>query len=148
MEIKRILITGRLYKEIAEQLQGRLNKEILSLAEEEVREENLQWADGFVAFKPTGNFDFYNIKWVHSLGAGVDEFLFNRSWKEEVLLTRTLCSFGKKISEYCLSYILSSLQQHDIFAKQQESKLWQPVEPISIERGKFLLFSAVDREIW
>ncbi|NLZ49161.1 MAG: D-2-hydroxyacid dehydrogenase [Clostridiales bacterium] len=139
MEINKILITGRLYKEIEEQLQGKLNKEILSLEEEAVRKENLQWADAFVAFRLTANFDFYNIKWVHSLGAGVDGFLFQRHWKEDVLLTRTICSFGKKISEYCLSYILSSLQQHDKFRRQQENCLWQSVEPISMEEQNILI---------
>ncbi|SCN24484.1 Glyoxylate/hydroxypyruvate reductase A [Clostridium sp. N3C] len=139
MEINKILITGRLYKEIEEQLQGKLNKEILSLEEEVVRKENLQWADAFVAFRLTANFDFYNIKWVHSLGAGVDGFLFQRHWKEDVLLTRTICSFGKKISEYCLSYILASLQQHDKFRRQQENCLWQSVEPISMEEQNILI---------
>lgn len=139
MEINKILITGRLYKEIEEQLQGKLNKEILSLEEEAVRKENLQWADAFVAFRLTANFDFYNIKWVHSLGAGVDGFLFQRHWKEDVLLTRTICSFGKKISEYCLSYILASLQQHDKFRRQQENCLWQSVEPISMEEQNILI---------
>lgn len=139
MYINRILITGRLYKEIEEQLQGNLNKEILCLPEEEVTEKNLQWADAFVAFKPTVNFNFYNIKWVHSLAAGVDQFLFQRKWKEDVLLTRTICSFGKMISQYCLSHMLASLQQHDRFRIQQEKHLWLPAEPILMEKQNVLI---------
>jgi len=144
MKINRILVTGRLYREIEERLSGKLNKELLCLPEDAVSKESLQWADAYVAFKPTANFDFYNIKWVHCLAAGVDGFLFQRSWKEDVLLTRTICSFGKMISEYCLSYILASLQQHDLLRKQQEKHLWQPVVPISMEgQNIFILGTGV-----
>lgn len=139
MKINRILVTGRLYKEIEGKLMGKIHKELLALPEEAVTKENLQWADAFVAFKPTANFDFYNMKWVHCLGAGVDLFLYQRSWKEDVVLTRTICSFGKMISEYCLSYILASLQQHEAFRKQQNELIWQLINPITIEGQNILI---------
>jgi phosphoglycerate dehydrogenase-like enzyme len=137
--INKILITGRLYKEIGEALAGKTTKEILCLPEDKVTEKELSWADAYVAFKPTENFDFYNIKWVHALGAGVDSFLFERQWKTGVLLTRTVCSFGQKISEYCLSYILAGLQYHKELETQQKENLWKPLTPVSLGRQTILV---------
>ena len=139
MEINKILITGRLYREIGKALEGKIAKEVLCLPEEEVTEEILRWADAYVAFRPTENFDFYNIKWVHALGAGVDSFLYQRQWKDDVLLTRTICSFGKKISEYCLSYILASLQRHKELESHQKEGVWNPLAPISMAEQSVMI---------
>ncbi|WP_163192397.1 D-2-hydroxyacid dehydrogenase [Clostridium thermarum] len=138
-DINKIVITGRLYREIGEALVSKISKEILCLPEHKVTEKELRWADAYVAFKPTDNFAFYNIKWVHALGAGVDSFLFGRQWKKDVLLTRTICSFGKKISEYCLSYILSDLQHHREFKKNQQEKLWKQLTPQAIGNQTILI---------
>jgi D-2-hydroxyacid dehydrogenase (NADP+) len=130
MEIENILITGRLYKEIEELIPRNLSgKSFRFIAEENVTSSHFQWADVYVSFRPVKNFEFGKLKWVHSLGAGVDSFLFQREWKEDVLLTRTMCSFGQRISEYCLSYILKDLQLHRSFENGQREKSWNPIEP-------------------
>ncbi|OPJ60503.1 glyoxylate/hydroxypyruvate reductase A [Clostridium oryzae] len=132
MNINRILVTGRLYKDIEGIIKERAesrNREFLFLPEDEVDEEKLKWADAYVGFKPVDNFSFYNMKWIHSLGAGVDSFILNRKWQDGILLTRTICSFGEKISEYCISYMLADAQKHHIFSCQQKEKLWQMHTP-------------------
>jgi D-2-hydroxyacid dehydrogenase (NADP+) len=138
--IKKIVFTGRLYKQLEAELTNTEDKEFLFLPEEEVTEEVLKWAEGYVAFRPTENFDFYNLKWVHSLGAGVDSFLFNREWKSDVLLTRTICSFGRKISEYCLSYMLAELQKHKAIRQQQKGSKWLYLEPEGLSGQKVIIF--------
>ena len=149
MGINKILITGRLYRDIGNALKGKIEKEFLCIPDEEVTEEVLRWADAYVAFRPTKNFDFYNIKWVHALGAGVDSFLYERQWKEDVLLTRTICSFGKKISEYCLSYILAKLQRHKELESQQREGLWNPLAPISMAEQYIMILGtgAIGQEL-
>ncbi|MDP4089906.1 MAG: D-2-hydroxyacid dehydrogenase [Bacillota bacterium] len=137
--INRILVTGRLYKELEKALTGRTEKEFLFLPEDKVNVEALDWADAYVAFRPVENFNFYNLKWIHALGAGVDSFLFNRAWKKDVVLTRTICSFGTKISEYCLSYILSDLQKQETFESQQCLQKWQQHEPKQLKAQKILI---------
>ena len=138
--IEKILVTGRLFNVMETLLAGKLDKELRFLPEDGVSDFDLKWADAFVSFRPTANFQFWNLKWVHSLGAGVDSFLFNRAWKKEVLLSRTVCSFGQKISEYCLSYVLRDLQLHDVFQKLKETKLMKTLEPLAISTQKFVVF--------
>jgi D-2-hydroxyacid dehydrogenase (NADP+) len=142
MKINKILVTGRLYKEI-ENIIKETNegsyREFLFLPEDQVDEEKLKWADAYVGFKPVNNFNFNNIKWVHSLGAGVDSFILDMEWKREVLLTRTICSFGAKISEYCISYILAEAQMHEKFYQQQQERLWQTHTPKELSKQKILI---------
>lgn len=141
MEIERILVTGNIVQEVKKQINHEAwPQSFRFLEEKEVTKEDLQWADAYVAFKPTANFDFYDIKWVHSLGAGVDGYLFRGKWKEDVLLTRTICSFGQRISQYCLSYVLQDLQKHRVFQEQQHNKQWKQVTPQLLEEQKVLIY--------
>jgi D-2-hydroxyacid dehydrogenase (NADP+) len=150
VEIQNILITGRIYQEMAQiLLKEKIDKDFRFVSENEVSLDDLLWADAYVGFCPTENFQFGNMKWVHSLGAGVDRFLFNREWKEDVLLTRTVCSFGQKISEYCLSYILRDLQGHDVYAWYQSKRQWKQVVPKPIQEQNIVVYGtgAVGQEV-
>lgn len=149
MKIDQIIVTGRLYKEMEAILAGCLPQQIRFLPEEEVTGEVLQWADAYAAFQPVPEFQFHNLKWVHCLGAGVDSFLRHREWKEDVLLTRTNASFGKKISEYCLSYILADLQHHTAFSRSRMESRWIRWEPIPLHTQKVVVFGtgAIGQEI-
>ncbi|KYD21585.1 D-2-hydroxyacid dehydrogenase [Parageobacillus toebii] len=130
MKVHNILVTGRLYSEMAKLLQEKgVNKNFRFVAENEVCRDDFFWADAYVGFRPAPRFEFGNIRWVHSLGAGVDSFLWNREWKEDVLLTKTVGSFGKQISEYCLSYMLRDLQCHDVYGWYQSQRQWKPIPP-------------------
>ncbi|MFE8699840.1 D-2-hydroxyacid dehydrogenase [Cytobacillus sp. FJAT-54145] len=141
MNIQNILVTGRIFKEIEKMMESNtLNKSFKFIAQERVTQEDLDWADAYVSFAPIKDLDDRNIKWVHSLGAGVDSFLLNREWNAGVLLTRTVCSFGEKISEYCLSYILRDIQLHDVFEKDQLEKVWAPKTPKLLKDQKVLVF--------
>ena len=44
----------------------------------ELNEEDLQWDDALVGFHINGNVDYSNVKWVHSLGAGLIIFFLER----------------------------------------------------------------------
>lgn len=138
--IEKILLTGRLVNRMETLLTGKLDKEFRFLPEDRVSESDMKWADAFVSFRPTANFQFWNLKWVHSLGAGVDSFMLNREWKKDVLLSRTICSFGQKISEYCLSYVLKDLQFHDVVQESKDIRLMKIYEPIALSTQKFIIF--------
>ncbi|TVY07266.1 D-2-hydroxyacid dehydrogenase [Paenibacillus cremeus] len=126
MEINNLLITGRMYRELEILKERRPDKQFRFLAESEVTEADLDWADAYVAFKPVPTFHFGSLRWVHALGAGVDAFLFRKPWQSDVLLTRTTGEFGRKIAEYCLGYIMADLNQHATFARQQARSEWTP----------------------
>ncbi|MBU9712591.1 D-2-hydroxyacid dehydrogenase [Evansella tamaricis] len=144
MRINNILMVSPMYKELNWLLEKRkdnlINKRFRFLPEGNVQEEDYGWADAFVSFKRPNNFQFCNIRWVHSLGAGVDKILKGDNWKEDVLLTRTICSFGQKISEYCLSYILRDLQQHNSYNTAQNKKEWTSFAPVPLKEKTVLVY--------
>ncbi|TYS59649.1 D-2-hydroxyacid dehydrogenase [Sutcliffiella horikoshii] len=144
MKITNILFTGRLVDE----LEGLLNaeemlngKRVRFVPDGEVSSEDLDWADAFVAFHPVAHFQFANLKWVHSLGAGVDRYMaLGDRWPEDVLLTRTITSFGQKIGEYTLSYMLKEVQHHNRFQEQQGRAAWKMVAPRALDEVKVVVF--------
>ncbi|WP_088040844.1 D-2-hydroxyacid dehydrogenase [Bacillus sp. EAC] len=140
MDVQKILVTSRIQHKLKEIIESHnLSKEFRFLAEDEVTKEDYEWADTFVGFRPTPNFEFGNIKWVHSLAAGVDSFM-KIDWKEDVLLTRTVDVFGPKMSQYCLSYILQDSQLHEQFSTLQAEKKWEFHIPKSLDDQKVVIF--------
>lgn len=143
MKIKNILFTGRLKNELQSlldtcvALEGRA---LRFISESNVTLENIEWADAYVAFQPTENFHFSNLKWVHSLGAGVDRYISLGKWPDNVLLTRTITSFGQKIGEYTLSYMLKDLQHHDTFCDQQGRGVWKMLAPRAMDELTVLVY--------
>jgi glyoxylate/hydroxypyruvate reductase len=141
LQIDHILVVSPMYK----QLNMLIDKEDLPnqfrfLSEKELSENDLSWADALAAFNLKADLDYSHLKWVHSLGAGVDKFLYQKPWPENVLLTRTICSFGQRIAQYCLSYILKDLQFHDEFRERQCEKKWQPKTPKMLEEQKVIIY--------
>lgn len=115
-------------------------REYAFLPEAEVNRHHFDWADAFVAFKPTESFHFGRLKWVHALGAGVDAFLYKREWKKDVLLTRTVGSFGRKIGEYCLSYILADVQRHEEYQQYRAERQWLPSQQKLLQQLNVVIF--------
>ncbi|WP_096438775.1 D-2-hydroxyacid dehydrogenase [Alteribacter populi] len=143
MEISNILFASPMYKEIETILKNKdvnQSKQFRFLSEEDVTEEDYGWADAFVAFKRPDNFTFGNIKWVHSLGAGVDKILKDIDWKDDVVLTRMVSSFGQKISEYCISYILRDSQHHDQYEDWQSKKEWNQLAPTPLHEKQVVVY--------
>lgn len=141
MDIQKIMIVSPMINELKEYIeQYNLDKEIRYLTEDKLTEEDLEWADTFCGFQIKKNTDYSKVKWVHSLGAGVDGFLSGRHWDENVLLTRTVCSFGQRIGEYCLSYILRDAQVHQKFAEQQHEKAWNAITPELLSKKKTVIY--------
>jgi glyoxylate/hydroxypyruvate reductase len=141
LRIDHILVVSPMYK----QLRVLIEKENLAnqfrfLPEEELSEADLHCADALAAFNLKEAWDFSHVHWVHSLGAGVDKFLYGKDWPDNVLLTRTICSFGQRIAQYCLSHILKDLQFHDEFLANQRQKKWQPMTPKMLNEQKVMIY--------
>lgn len=141
MNINKILISGRLYDEFKVVIKkfNNKDKQFRFKDENELTEKDFFWADAYVGFKPSEKFTFGNLKWIHSLGAGVDKFIYMKDWKKEVLLTRTIGSFGKQISQYCLSYILRDAQYHQFFINNKSKKIWNQKTPKLIDELNILI---------
>jgi glyoxylate/hydroxypyruvate reductase len=141
MIIENILIVSPMFQKLESLIEKeQIQKNFRFLPEEEMTTEHLEWADALVCFNLKSNVDYNQVKWVHSLGAGVDRFLFGKSWNEKVLLTRTICSFGQRIAEYCLSYILKDLQFHDQFQTAKRQKNWSPITPKLLSDQKVMVY--------
>ncbi|MBS4214399.1 MULTISPECIES: D-2-hydroxyacid dehydrogenase [Neobacillus] len=141
MKIENILIVSPMYQELRAYIQNAgVQKNFRYIPEDEVIQDNLKWADALVSFNLKSDYDYSHLKWVHSLGAGVDRFLFKNAWDDSVLLTRTICSFGQRIGEYCLSYILRDLQFHEEFRELQLQKKWQQRTPKLLNELKVMVY--------
>jgi phosphoglycerate dehydrogenase-like enzyme len=141
MKITNILVAGPYKEEFQKQLPPTIHKNYRFVPVEDITEEDLSWADAYVGFKPSPLFHFKNIKWVHTFNAGVNNYLELNGWEENhVLLTRTVCSFGQRISEYCLSYVLRDLQHQDYFEKKQREKKWAQKTPKMLKEQTVVVF--------
>jgi glyoxylate/hydroxypyruvate reductase len=141
MNINNILVVSPMYIQLEMLLEKEgLQKDIRYLPEEQMKDTDLLWADALVTFNLKTTLDYTHVKWVHSLGAGVDRFVYKKKWNEGVLLTRTICSFGQRIAEYALSYILKDLQEHTQFETLQQQKMWQPITPRLLNQQKVLIY--------
>lgn len=111
------------------------------VAVDEITEEDMEWADAYVGSAPAPLFDLSKLQWVHSFNAGVNNYLAIDGWqKNNVVLTRTICSFGQRISEYSLSYILRELQHQKYFEDLQEEKKWVRNPPIMLKDQTIVIF--------
>jgi glyoxylate/hydroxypyruvate reductase len=141
MQINNILIVSPMFMELQLLIEKeKIEKNFRYLPEQEMMSTDLEWADALVCFNLKSNINYSQVKWVHSLGAGVDKFLYGKSWDENVLLTRTVCSFGQRIAEYCLSYILKDLQFHDQFSEAKSNKSWNPITPMLLSNQKVMIY--------
>jgi phosphoglycerate dehydrogenase-like enzyme len=141
MIINNILVVSPMYKELEAIIAKEgLQKNFRYLPENGLSQDDLNWADCLVSFHLNAEYDYSHIQWIHSLGAGVDRFLYKKAWKEDVLLTRTICSFGQRIAEYCLSYLLKDLQFHGQFQEFKRQKEWHPMIPRLLNKQKVMIY--------
>ncbi|WP_246943354.1 D-2-hydroxyacid dehydrogenase [Bacillus pinisoli] len=141
MDIKNILIAGRYEEEFNRQGANQYPYHFLFKKLEDINEEDLNWADVYVGSKPCSGMNISTLKWVHSFNAGVNNFLEISGWlDQDILLTRTICTFGKRISEYCLSYVLKDLQYHQEFQEKQREKKWQPKTPKMVKDQTVVIY--------
>jgi phosphoglycerate dehydrogenase-like enzyme len=141
MIIKNILIAGNYESDFKKYISLNHTQDFRFLTVDKITPTDISWADAYVGPKPSSNFHFQNIKWVHTFNAGVNNYLELEGWKENnVLLTRTVCSFGQRISEYCLSYVLQDLQFHSEFKEKQKKKMWVPKTPKMLRNQTIVIF--------
>lgn len=90
---------------------------------------DLAWAETMVGFRRPPVPGWGGLRWIHSIGAGVDAFLFRTDLPEAVLVTRSSEDFGPQIGEYCVARALAVTQQLDTLAASQQAGRWQPIMP-------------------
>ncbi|WP_144082900.1 D-2-hydroxyacid dehydrogenase [Salinispira pacifica] len=105
------------------------------------------WADALAAFRPPPLFEPEKLNWIHALGAGVEDFvsrLQGVAGKDRPMLTRTTSVFGPIIAEYCLGHILADMQNHRIYARQQQHRQWKQHSPCRLADSRIFILGAGD----
>ena len=73
-----------------------------------------------------------NLKWVHSISAGVDGYVAVRSFKEsEVVLTNAKGAFSEILGEYIGMGVLYHSKHLERFMNRKALKKWE-IEPMEI----------------
>ncbi len=97
----------------------------------EIAAADLEWAEALVGFRRPTTDGWGNVRWIHSIGAGVDAFLFRTGLPASILVTRSSEDFGPSIGEYVLARMLAVTQHLAHFAGAQRERRWAPRDPES-----------------
>ncbi|MFK5883260.1 MAG: NAD(P)-dependent oxidoreductase [Candidatus Izemoplasma sp.] len=95
--------------------------------------------DGLIAFGLPKDVDLAKLKWIHSLGAGVDWIINNKTLNPKCKITRIEEGFGQPMFEYSLSRILAFYQHIEKHRLNKEKQIWSSLEPTSIVGKKVLI---------
>ena len=124
---KRVLIGYNIHDKLVAYLRERRDDlDYRSKPFTDVTNADMAWAEVFVGFRRPPITDWGSIRWIHSVGAGVDAFLFRAELPTNVLVTRTSEPFGPQIAEYCLTRALMFTQQVRALERSQQARLWEP----------------------
>jgi phosphoglycerate dehydrogenase-like enzyme len=124
---KKILIGYNVHDELEGYLRARRSDlEYRNKPFTQVTDDDVRWADVYVGFRRPPVRDWGNIRWIHSVGAGVDAFLFRADLADSVLVTRTSEPFGPQIAEYCLTRALMFTQHIRALERSQVAHKWEP----------------------
>jgi len=115
----------------------------------EVTTADLDWAEVLVGFRRPPVAGWGQVQWIHSIGAGVDAFLFRTRLPETIRLTRSSEDFGPQIGEYCAARVLAVGQHLERLGAQQRERRWAPIppEPVTGTRAVVLGTGQVGRGI-
>ena len=103
MEIRSILVTGRL-REALRALEKRFPGIRFDFQDE--GQPVVAEYDGYIGFVLAPGLKEQALKWVHSLGAGVDGLLSTRQFSPDTIMTRTVGDMPRRIGRYCRMCIL------------------------------------------
>lgn len=130
--IRRILLGDRLGTDVASLLaELRPDLEVRVGQRETLSDHDIEWAQAWSGFGPpreTGS-----IRWMHSMGAGVDGFMFPAPPDKRIVLTRNMEDFSAGLREYCLAHALAHSQHLRSYREDQRAHRWSPRDPSLIE---------------
>ena len=88
-----------------------------------------EWAEAFIGFRRPPFESWGSIRWVHSIGAGVDGLAFRRPIPSDILLTKSSEDFGPAIGEWCVARALAATQNLTLLAEDQRRCHWEGRDP-------------------
>lgn len=104
----------------------------------EIDSADLAWAQAYVGFRPPPGGRWGSVRWIHSIGAGVDALLAGGPLPADAILTRSSEDFGPAIGEWCLARALAVNQRLFELERAQAERHWPgrgSVDPVML-RGQ------------
>lgn len=104
----------------------------------------------FCAGRPPGApLAFPALRWIQSGWAGVDGWSARTEWRDDVVLTRTVGDFPKRIAEYVFGYLLAWELGVPEALRQMEARTWERWTPGTLAGRSLLVvgYGAIGREI-
>lgn len=95
--------------------------------------------DGLIAFGLDQTIDLSSLKWIQSLGAGVDWITNNPTIKEDTIVTRVTDGLEVELFEYTLAWILYYYQNIETHSKNQLENKWKSLYSTGIRDKKVLI---------
>lgn len=127
----KILATFDLPEEYAKHLESQYPTQVSVCKEKSQLAEAVRDADILIVSwrLPAGTIkSAVSLKWIHSIGAGVDGILTSDVLDSPVVVTSSSGIHREPISEHVLTFMLSFVREFHTFARQQMKKEWKRFE--------------------
>jgi phosphoglycerate dehydrogenase-like enzyme len=122
---RRVLMVGDHVAGMADYVRARRpDLEIRLRPLREIRPDDLAWSEAYVGFRPPPGGGWGAVRWIHSIGAGVDALLAGGPLPAGVILTRSSEDFGPAIAEWCLGRALAVNQHLFELERAQAERRW------------------------
>ncbi|MBM4186821.1 MAG: D-2-hydroxyacid dehydrogenase [Gemmatimonadetes bacterium] len=121
---------------------ARADLELRLVRLKDVTEDDLAWADGFVGFRRPSTRTWGRVRWIHSIGAGVDGLVLGSEFPATIVLTKTTEDFGPAIGEWCVARALAENQHLAALAEDQRARRWRGhggADPIMLRDQRVLI---------
>jgi len=140
---KRILIASRIPGLPEHLAERRPELELRVRALPDVEAADLEWAEVYLGFRRPPVSGWGAVRWIHSIGAGVDGLIFRQPLDDSILLTRSPEDFGPAIAEWCLARALAENQRLAELAEAQRRHEWgfaqESADPIVLRGQRVLI---------
>lgn len=100
---------------------------------------NIDKYDGLIAFGLDNSIDLSNLKWIQSLGAGVDWIINNNSLNDKTIITRVTEGLEVELFEYVLARILFYYQNIKSHYENQKNSSWVHLRSTGLRNKKVLI---------
>lgn len=101
--------------------------------------ETIKDYDGLIAFGLKDDIDLSGLKWIQSLGAGVDWITSNKSLNKDTVVTRVTEGLNQELFEYVLTRILYYYQNVLTHHNNQQKQVWNRKLSTSITNKNVLI---------
>lgn len=136
----RVLIVLPEPQALAELLKARRPElEVRARTLDAVTPEDLDWAEALVGFRKPKVPGWGGVRWIHSIGAGVDGILYGQDVPDHILVTRSSEDFGPAIGEYCVARALAVTQNMRRLEAAQARKEWLDLDPVRIAGSRAVI---------